>query len=71
MNLLLASDKDPQLHVLTEYILKRIEGLTGWYRLGKLMIELGRFNKAEELYKVLLDERPTEHDIGFIYYQLG
>jgi uncharacterized protein HemY len=71
VNLLLTSDKDPQLHVLAEYILKGTEGLTGWYRLGKLMIELGQFNKAEELYKVLLDERPTEHDIGFVYYQLG
>ncbi|CAF1026569.1 unnamed protein product [Adineta steineri] len=51
----LTSDDDQQLRLLTDRIRKETSGSTGWKRLGNLLIKIGQFNKAEELYNVLLE----------------
>ena len=71
VDLTLTSDKDPQLHVLTKRMQKETSGSTGWLRLGKLMLKLGHFNKAEELYELLLKQTTDEREKAFIYCQLG
>ncbi len=45
--------------------------LEGWVRLGQLMIKLGQFNKAEELYEILLKQATNEREKADLFHQLG
>jgi hypothetical protein len=56
----LTADDDEQLRTLTERIREETPGKTGWQRLGKLLLKLNQFDKAEEQYKVLLEQTSDE-----------
>ncbi|CAF3937546.1 unnamed protein product [Rotaria sp. Silwood1] len=71
VQLTLTGDSDPQLATLTERIKGELFGSTGWYRLGELMIRVGHFNQAEELYNELLKNSSSDSDKADIYHQLG
>ncbi|CAF0790757.1 unnamed protein product [Adineta steineri] len=66
----LTSDNDQQLRLLTDRIREEVDG-TGWKRLGKLLLTIGQFNKAEELYNVLLEQTSEEGKKAIYYNQLG
>ncbi|CAF3862161.1 unnamed protein product [Adineta steineri] len=66
----LTSDDDQQLRLLTDRIRKEADG-TGWQRLGKLLVTIGQFNKAEELYNVLLEQTLDDSEKALYYNQLG
>ncbi len=71
VNLTLTGDNDPQLHALTKRMREETEGSTGWFRLGQLMIRLGQFNKAEDLYELLLKQSTNEDAKAHSFHQLG
>jgi tetratricopeptide (TPR) repeat protein len=71
VHLTLTSDNDPQLTHLLERMRVEIGGPSPSYRLGALMIKLGDFNKAEEVYIELLNHTTEELDQASLYYQLG
>ncbi|CAF1504670.1 unnamed protein product [Adineta steineri] len=71
VELQLTADDDEQLRQLTECMSKDIVGATGWERLGNLLLKTGHCNKAEELYKTLLEQPSNECDKGHYYEQLG
>ncbi|CAF4115604.1 unnamed protein product [Adineta steineri] len=71
VELQLTSDDDQQLRLLADGIREEADSDTGWQRLGKLLLEIGQFNKAEELYNVLLEQASNEDGIAFYYDQLG
>ncbi|CAF0851419.1 unnamed protein product [Adineta steineri] len=72
VNLILTSDNDQDLRTLTDRIrLETFPDSTGWYRLGLLLIKMGQFNKAQEVYEVLLHQTTNENDKSPIYDQLG
>jgi tetratricopeptide (TPR) repeat protein len=71
VDLTLTSDSDPQLHDLTERMQEETNGSTGWHRLGRLLIKLGQFNKAEELYEILLKQTTDEDEKAHLYHMLG
>jgi tetratricopeptide (TPR) repeat protein len=72
VNLTLTGDNDPQLQALTESMRKETSSTyKGWHRLGRLMIKLGQFNKAEELYDILLKQATNEGEKGHLYHQFG
>ncbi|CAF0891276.1 unnamed protein product [Adineta steineri] len=72
VNLTLTSDNDQDLRTLTDQIRKEIfPDEEGWYRLGLLLIKMGQFTKAQEIYNVLLDQTTNESDKAPMYYQLG
>ncbi|CAF2167062.1 unnamed protein product [Rotaria magnacalcarata] len=71
VDLKLTSDDDQQLHRLTESIRKEASGPTGWFRLGKLLLKIGQYGKAEELYTALLQQRVDDEVQAFIYHELG
>ncbi|CAF1452209.1 unnamed protein product, partial [Adineta steineri] len=55
VELTLTNDNDPQLCALTEHIRKEtLSSYKGWYRLGALLIQLDQYDKAEQLYNLLL-----------------
>ncbi|CAF1020500.1 unnamed protein product [Adineta steineri] len=72
VNLTLTSDNDQDLCTLTDYIRKEtFPNLTGWCRLGQLLIKMGQSRKAQEVYEVLLGQTTNESDKANIYHQLG
>ncbi|CAF1553179.1 unnamed protein product, partial [Adineta steineri] len=70
VELQLTSDDDPQLRLLTNRIREDAEG-TGWKRLGNLLLTIGQFDRAEELYNVLLEQTSDESEKAHYYNQLG
>ncbi|CAF1099611.1 unnamed protein product [Adineta steineri] len=71
VELQLTADDDEQLHRLTECISKEVMSATGWKRLSVLLVKTGHFDKAEELYKVLLEQPSSESDKALYYNNLG
>ena len=71
VQLKLTADDDPQLRILTEHIRQETSGNTGWERLGSLLLKIDQFNKAEELYIILLEQTSDEDKRAFYYNQLG
>lgn len=56
VELTLTSDDDEQLRILTEKIRDEVREETAWGRLGKFLIRIGQFYKAEMLYNSLVDQ---------------
>ncbi|CAF1555162.1 unnamed protein product, partial [Adineta steineri] len=71
VELQLTADDDEQLRQLTKCISEEAEDATGWERLGKLLIKTGHFDKAEELYKALLEQASNESNKAHYCNQLG
>ncbi|UJR28743.1 hypothetical protein I4U23_009970 [Adineta vaga] len=71
VELILTIDNDPQRRVLTERIRADIRGINGWQYLGKFLIMLGQFQKADDLYTILLDRTRSESDRAQFYHHLG
>jgi tetratricopeptide (TPR) repeat protein len=71
VDLKLTADDDQQLRTLTERIRKEFVGATGWQRLGHLLGKLSQFDKAEELYNVLLEQTSDEDKKASCYNNLG
>ncbi|CAF1029076.1 unnamed protein product [Adineta steineri] len=72
VNLILTADNDPELSRLTDYT--RTESFPdneGWERLGFVLFKMGQFNKAEDIYQVLLDQTKNDEDKTPIYIRLG
>ncbi|CAF0720604.1 unnamed protein product [Adineta steineri] len=72
VNLTLTNDNDQDLRTLTDRIRQEtFPDSKGWYRLGLLLIKMGQFTKAQEVFEVLLHQTTNESDKAPIYYQLG
>jgi tetratricopeptide (TPR) repeat protein len=80
VHLRLTSDNDEQLTRLTEYIREKTDASTELHRLGSLMFVMGEFDKAEEIFKALLDTTSDEdwtglaslhHMLGYVHYEKG
>ncbi|CAF1211270.1 unnamed protein product [Adineta steineri] len=72
VNLTLTNDNDQDLRTLIDQIRQEtFPDSRGWYRLGLLLRKMGEFNKAQEVYEVLLHQRTNESDKSPIYHQLG
>jgi tetratricopeptide (TPR) repeat protein len=71
LDLTLTGDNDRQLHALTERIREEMRGSTEWFRLGQIMISLGQFNKAEDLYEILLKQSTNDGEKAHLFSQLG
>ncbi|CAF2146547.1 unnamed protein product [Rotaria magnacalcarata] len=77
VQLTITDDNDPQLSTLTNRIKEEIDG-RGWHRMGRLMLRVGHFNQAEELYQELLKNASTDservsidHQLGYLKHQQG
>jgi Tfp pilus assembly protein PilF len=71
IHLTLTRDNDPQLNALLERMRVEIKGSSPLYRLGALMIKLGEFKKAEEVFENLFKRTTDELEKGHIFFQLG
>jgi tetratricopeptide (TPR) repeat protein len=71
VELKLTNDEDQELRILTEHIRQETCGSTGWERLGKLLVSIGQYGKAEDFFKLLLEQASNEEKKGLFYNQLG
>ncbi|CAF0724893.1 unnamed protein product [Adineta steineri] len=71
VELQLTSDDDQQLRLLTDRVRLEARGDNGWKTLGNLLLRIGQYNKAEELYNVLLEQTSDEGEKAVNYNQLG
>ncbi|CAF3752481.1 unnamed protein product [Rotaria socialis] len=68
--LTIADDSDPQLAAINSHLIEKIDG-NGWYRMGELMLQVGNFSQAKELYNELLKNVSNDNEKGLIYKTLG
>ena len=74
VNLTVTNEDDPQLRQLTAYLRQEAGRLFGIQRLGNLMIEMGEWKKAKDIYETLLQEEASLSTIqllGFIAYRMN
>ncbi|CAF1306253.1 unnamed protein product [Didymodactylos carnosus] len=72
VELTLTGDHDTQLHALTEHIRAETSPHEiGWKRLGQLLIKLGQFDKAQQVYDILLVQTADHREKANIYHHLG
>jgi tetratricopeptide (TPR) repeat protein len=71
VELQLTSNKDKELNALMGRIKVEIGGSTPLYKLGALMIKVGQYDKAEEIYSNLWNETNDEQEKANICHQLG
>ncbi|CAF0878139.1 unnamed protein product [Rotaria sordida] len=73
VNLTLTDDNDPLLTRLTDHMRLSLGDGNGWRRLGQLMIKMGEFKKAEEIYNTLLKRISCDDktECAFLHNQLG
>jgi uncharacterized protein HemY len=63
VNLTLTSDNEEDFRVLSKRMQEEIESNSReWYILGKLLLKMGQFDKAEQVYEVLLDQGTNDID---------
>ncbi|CAF4679718.1 unnamed protein product [Rotaria socialis] len=65
------SDRDPQLIALANRIRFETQGETEQYRLGVLLIKLGEFKQAEEVFYALREYVSNEYEEALLYFHLG
>ncbi|CAF3265936.1 unnamed protein product [Rotaria sp. Silwood2] len=70
VDLKITSNDDQQIRILTSRIREEIDA-SGWYRMGMLLVKIGQFDKAEELYIALLEQSFDDSEKGHIYFWLG
>jgi len=70
--LTLTNDNDPLLNALTERMREETERSNGSYRIGRFLIKLGHFDKAEEVHLALLHQtKPDESEKAYLCNQFG
>ncbi|CAF4163606.1 unnamed protein product, partial [Adineta steineri] len=67
----LTADDDQQLRLLTDRIREEAGSSNGSHRLGNLLLQIGQFNQAEKLYKLLLEQTSDKTEKAHYYHQLG
>jgi tetratricopeptide (TPR) repeat protein len=71
VQLTLTADDDEELRLLTSQIDEEVSNTTGWGRLGRLLIQVGQVNKAEELYLSLLENTSIQSDLNHYNHMMG
>ena len=71
IELIQVNGSDHELHQLTNCLRTEIQGYTPWDRLGRLFIQMGQMNKAEEVYQRMLKTALDHRAKANLYNQLG
>jgi len=73
IQLRLTNDDDPQQRQLTDFLRLEIRGPNAMHRLASYMLRMRQWNKAAEIYDILLRQVPfdNKHEAAFIEHNLG
>ena len=69
--LTLTTDTNHNLHDLTKHIREEIEAPTPWHRLARLLLHLGKYSEAEQIYNRLISHTRDNRERVVLYDQLG
>jgi tetratricopeptide (TPR) repeat protein len=70
VKLTLSNDND--FRALTDHIREEtFPNSRGWYRLGNVLLKMGHFEKAQQVYEILLEQAIEDSEKAPIYHQLG
>ena len=70
LQLILANGNDPQLTRFIQRMHEEVQG-NGWHQKGHLMLKVGYFNGAEQLYMKLLNNTSDEQNRLVYFNRLG
>jgi hypothetical protein len=72
VELTLTSDNDKDLCALTDRIREETSPeLDGWHRLGSLLLDMGQFSRAQQVFEILLEQEPDEKQKARLYHLLA
>ena len=72
VDLTLTTDSDKDLQTLTDRIREEcFPDARGWYRLGSVLYKMGQFDKAQQIYEMILERETVESFKAPVYNQLG
>ena len=71
VTLSVTKDNDTQLNTLREQLSGETQASNSWERMGRLLIQVGQSDKAEELYNTLLEQSSNPNDQARYYHHLG
>lgn len=68
VKLSLTTDDDTDLRKLTDHIRKETSSSdAGWFRMGSLLLKMGKPSKAKEIYEILLEQCTDQEERAQIY----
>jgi len=68
----LTGKNDEELRALTKHIRKQtFPNSPGWFRLGEVLAKMNQFDKAQQVYEILLKQKTEEVQKAPLYHQLG
>ena len=71
VNLTLTDEIDPQLHALMENMRGNNERQEGWFGLASLLMKVAQFDKAKQMFEMMLNETTDASHRANIFQQLG
>jgi tetratricopeptide (TPR) repeat protein len=72
VKLTLTADNDNDLRILTDRIREEtFPNYKEWFQLSLVLCKMSQFNKAPQIYEILLEETTNESEKGYIYDRLG
>ena len=71
VHLILTVDGDKKLNDLMKQLAGDVGSSSGWERMGRILLEVGQPDKAEELYHTLLEQTSDQGNQARYYHQLG
>jgi len=72
VELVLTNANDKDLRAFTDRIREEtFPNSEGWYRMGSVLLKMGQFDRAQEVYEILLEQKTNENEKASIYGQLA
>jgi tetratricopeptide (TPR) repeat protein len=71
VKLRLVTNDDLQLGSIIKSMRKLVESKTDWYRLSELLVEVGEFDKSEEVYLAIINQTADDSKKADLYQQVG
>ncbi|CAF1616911.1 unnamed protein product [Rotaria magnacalcarata] len=73
VNLTAVGKKDEEIKNILEYMDEVTLGLSGWYKLAKLLVDVKQYDGAENIYKFCFSQTQENHrdERAFVQHELG
>jgi tetratricopeptide (TPR) repeat protein len=68
-----ASKDHESIKSLIDYMQETTTGLSGWYKLGRVMVEINQYQQVESIYKYMSETTDAQHweERAFLQHELG
>jgi len=68
-----ANKKDEQVINLVDYMQEMTQGVSGWFRLTRILMDVNEYNQVENIYKYMYDQtNENQHEErAFLLHELG